>query len=908
MNNVFDVIKKNKYFIVGFVIILLYLFSSVFFGSYKLSYTNLRYNTAPFDSLGVATQGPPLSDVSDQIYPHLYKTFKSGEDFSFWNNKTALGSSSEDIYNLIDPLKYIYILPFDVAIFIKAVAELLIGFFAMYMYMRSISCNRFSSAMTGVVYIFTSSITVWFGWYHSDVALIAPLLFFGIEKLINTLDIKYGIIIALTVYMMLVVGMPTFAAYFLYLSGVYLLVYSVKRDYKNKKRLFTLWAVFALSIIVAVIMSMPYTYSLLSSVGSNGYTDSRENLATARLSLDSLVNVIYPYIRTTLDGHINESTIYAGMLPLLVIPFYFVNNKNKRKNIFFIVASVVAVLLIFTDGLNFIFRKLPTINTSLKTRVIVLLMFSLSVSTGISLNDFTENKEVYKKYIGIFALWAVALTAIAVYIYYSDVVIYTNSDYVEYLIKTLTVLVLLSVSIVTFVYSKDRVAKGFLAVLFLATAFNGTDFAKEYLPMIDKRAEVIPKATASIEYLEENNDNSRFTAVGLWTMYPEIAEYYGIQDLRTHNFVATNSDIKAMYEMIDPDCFITPTRVSFLDIKNYELLKYLGVKYIAYDLDDICNVIPLGKEKDKKVSIGAIPDYSLIEQPVKLNKGNIVGVNLLLSTYSTSPKLDSDITVELIDDEGDVLTKGKIKINEIVDNSYYNVIFNKNVRVKKGSYIVRLSFPEMGDETITLWRSEEYVGSFINNDISLEGAVVMDVITCDDTVTAFNDGIVLKELNEYADKAELAEEVECYKSQEDVLNAMSEKYIDNKAFVSYSGATEYNLPLEDNEKISLEQYDNDYIKINYTSNYDRLLLFNDYYNENWQAYLNGERLDVKRANYLTRGVEVKEGENMVLEMKYEPKTTIYTLYLLVFGLTCLILTCIFKPDIQKRIDRFTEGA
>lgn len=52
--------------------------------------------------------------------------------------------------------------------------------------------------------------------------------------------------------------------------------------------------------------------------------------------------------------------------------------------------------------------------------------------------------------------------------------------------------------------------------------------------------------------------------------------YYNIRDIRGHNFVYTNKDIKNYYEAIDDEAYLTsPTRIAFHKIDNENLLKYL---------------------------------------------------------------------------------------------------------------------------------------------------------------------------------------------------------------------------------------------------------------------------------------------------------------------------------------------
>ena len=69
------------------------------------------------------------------------------------------------------------------------------------------------------------------------------------------------------------------------------------------------------------------------------------------------------------------------------------------------------------------------------------------------------------------------------------------------------------------------------------------------------------------------------------TLFPNTGVYYGLDDIRGHNFVFTNEDMKTYYtamageEGLDsPTRFILPTE-NVNDI-NENLLKYLGTKYM----------------------------------------------------------------------------------------------------------------------------------------------------------------------------------------------------------------------------------------------------------------------------------------------------------------------------------------
>ena len=130
----------------------------------------------------------------------------------------TLGRTNNVFAEIMNPMEWVYLMPFETAIFLKAFSEFALAFFAMFLFMQTIGVKRYSAALSGVIYAFSATMVAWLGWQHSDVAAWAPLLFFAIEKMIVTMKIKYMLLMSLSVYVMLIVGMPTYASYLLYLA------------------------------------------------------------------------------------------------------------------------------------------------------------------------------------------------------------------------------------------------------------------------------------------------------------------------------------------------------------------------------------------------------------------------------------------------------------------------------------------------------------------------------------------------------------------------------------------------------------------------------------------------------------------------------------------------------------------
>lgn len=870
--------RQKIYFLIGLAAVLLLLFSDIIFGGYKLSFTNVNYSMPPFDSLGADVEGPLLSDPADQIYPGLFRTFYSGDGLSLWDNSSALGILSADVLNIMNPYNWVcLILPFGAAIFVRTLIKLLTAFVSMFLFMRAIGSERFSSALSGLIYTFSAAMVMWLGWPHTDVCAVAPLLFFAVERLIKTAKIRYMVLEAFVVYVMLAVGMPTYAAYFFYLVGAYVVVFTLKEHFGDKKRIALTWLMFGAAVILGGLMSLPYTLSLVETVVANGYSASRSGRALSVLEPEYLRTFLLPYVRDGFERHQNECTLYLCVFALGVLPLAGIRTVKKNKSLFFSISSAVVFLLIFTHIFDFIFKRLPTINTSAKFRVIALLMFCLSALSGIILNDIIKNRENYSKNClsGILiGVWS----AILIFIGYR---LLPNENETEAFRTLAKLLVVFAVSVILYIYIRPSdkgtmLRKCILAVIAAAAILDCTGFAKEYLPLIDRDLPVFPEATDSVSYIRENTrEYERFAGLGDWVMFPDTGSLYGLDDIRTHNFTATDEKMQNFYKKADSDSYKSATRISFKDVDNYELFKYLGVKFVvgrASSDQSHC----VGKTDDNKEPVGAMESGAVIRQEYNAEKGTVVGISVLFSTYLTEPKGDGEIKAFLKDSSGNVLAEGAMPLDRVKDNTYLIFRFDRSAEVEDGKYVAEIVFPEMGDNTITPWISSDYDGVYSVNGISGNGGIVMnflyDMYKNEELNKVYlgKDGVDVFEFDEYSPKVWLAETVETFSDDNAVLDAMARGFIKGKAFAAETDAKGYDAPLDFGEGASLVEYDDDYIKISSNSHRQRLLVINDYYTPDWRAYINGDETELLNVNYLMRGVSVPEGENVTVELKYRP--------------------------------------
>jgi uncharacterized membrane protein YfhO len=72
-----------------------------------------------------------------------------------------------------------------------------------------------------------------------------------------------------------------------------------------------------------------------------------------------------------------------------------------------------------------------------------------------------------------------------------------------------------------------------------------------------------------------------------------------------------------------------------------------------------------------------------------------------------------------------------------------------------------------------------------------------------------------------------------------------------------------------NSKVRIYDYKPTDIKIQVTSSQPGFLVLSDTYYPGWNAYINGSKVEIFRANYAFRAIEIDSG-NHNIEFKYEP--------------------------------------
>jgi hypothetical protein len=123
-------------------------------------------------------------------------------------------------------------------------------------------------------------------------------------------------------------------------------------------------------------------------------------------------------------------------------------------------------------------------------------------------------------------------------------------------------------------------------------------------------------------------------------------------------------------------------------------------------------------------------------------------------------------------------------------------------------------------------------------------------------------------------------EVQTVANADEELNALGTLNPKVKAVVQSKYASEIsglNQSAPDSlDQIELTAYHPEKMEYSYTASSDRFAVFSEIYyspEKGWKTYLNGQPYqDFVKTNYLVRGLKLPKGQNMKLEMRFEPKS------------------------------------
>lgn len=885
----FDQLDERKEKIV-LIVLMIFAFAFTFQELFKgmiISPTNFMYHTHPWVSNNtVRTMGPFLSDQADSGMPGLYQVIQNG--FHFWSSYNVFGSISNTFIYCFDYFRLLILLFFSFGTTVATVAQYAIAFIGMFLLLKDFKCNKYACYIGAMLFCFSSAIVMWGQWDHSTIISLSPYLLLFIHRFIEREKIVYLFPFIFILVMMFAANMIAYVGYFLYLTGCYVL-YQVWLNRRDKRKMIYIIIGFFFAVVIGVATSFFFYSELFQSVLNSGYLNQRmaKNYNQLVLPVEYIKEFFNPYVSIS-GAHINEREVFTGITSILLFYIPFVSSHKKQENTdyyFWCGIGVLLLIILFTHIFDALIGFLPVINTSPKPRLIALLNFVLAVIAGFVINGLEEGNFIIDKKsitrfsalcfcILIYYLYSIGITGdLRIFIY--NFINMKNSNDVYF-----GVLLLLFGILLIFMYRIRNGKNTYIIKLLLcvATSFEMGYFASNYMPYIERTDSIIPKDHEVIDYLRNHmNDMIRMTSIGTWNFVANMNLYYDLHNIRGHSFVNTNQDVSEFITRIDENAFITSTFTSFSKQVNYNLLGYSSVKYFLRDPEEGI----MNSNKRKSGSKG-------MELTVKVQCNHLTEGNFLVLKVNR----DGVGSILRLENQNQTLFEHVITEDDYVNDNVIYVKLNSKVNLKDDSEVL-LHFTLNNDLVYG-----------VLEDGSLDAAVFQYPLD-------YIDGYFIEKLPSN-ERALLTRNIELVKDDETVLNNMSEAFIPDKVYITEQEFMDKKMRLpeqkamKDGEKITAFEDSGDEITIKAKIYEPAWLMLTDYYHKDWEVYVNGQKADISKVNYLFRGVQIQEAGEVTIQFVFN--TNFYKISAIISGVFGALVISSFavRKKIQKIVNKYLD--
>ena len=875
-----------------------------------------------FDRTG-SIVNPVLSDTIDSRTPNrifFNNSIEKGE-FPLWNPYISSGTPFGMLLFAgtfsISNLSTLLFGPLWGTLVYHIAKLFILGYF-MYLFLRKLEISVFPSLLGAITAMFSSYIIVNLAQMVIDSVIYLPVILYLGETFILEKKPTILLIISLMIMMMILSGFPAITIYSILLAAFYFAFRTIlvnPSDQKMTERLKSLGLI-AGSFVVGLLLS---SFSLFPTAEffANINLSYRKARAASRLNPYFLLRTLIgnvcgnPVEKTYIcESNFNETAIYLGLLPWLLLPFSLVSKKNRKIASFFLVTALAIFAIVFGLGdIHKLVGNLPLFNLSSNTRMIAELPIIFAILSAFSLEAIIHLRKQHKKQLLILLL-VVSLLLIVGLVYFISTP-FIIADYDEFAdqqaIGALIILGCSTICILIFLISKYRslryatvallVAIQFLDMTTLLATYNGASEINSYF-----------QTTPGIDFLQgELEDSDRIIMFGRQTMVPSFPLAYSINTMFGHWW--TSEEYRAVTSLIDPSLFnkfVTTQPIFSIETTNLTspLVNLYRIKYFIRSANSPIQLT--------KTSTVAQLEYN---QSIKVENEEEIGQSIVSSTDSTFAALSLRIVTEQqnqLEAKIDVLLNGEnvvsqetiftpdelgrwytakfepteVKINDEI--SFQVVFTNLSVPV-----YLHVSTVDQIPGVMSLSGNEtSYDLGFILAD--KEGGAYYDYpVVYKDDITVFENDHLPESLPVVFEIIQ-SEPKSCPLTLNDIdpyQTAITEKPLSIIKAVSQPSGTAY-----------ITNYNLNDLVIETNMNNQALVVLSDTWFPGWKAFVDGEEVEIIRTNCAMRGVLVEPG-NHEIKMIYKPESVRIGSIISILTLIASFTTIIF---INIRVSRKPE--
>lgn len=763
--------------------------------------------------------------------------------------------------------------------------------------------DNFNSILGCIIYTF-SGFMLYSGVRHPyflNAAILLPLVFLGIDKLLKEDKINFFII------MIAITAIVNY--YFLYMITILGIIYGLvkyRSEYRNQgikvflNKLSKAFLGYIIGILIAGIILLPTIY---------GYINSN------RLTNCENVNYNFKYYATLFTGVTSNNSLYwtricTTSFTLVMLPVAFVNrNKNKENRTFFINIIITTIMLLIPfcgslmNGLSFSTNRWVFGYVFLLSYMIVL--------------NFRKDLKYTKE--------ELAYMLLTLIVYCIGLVFCKGKAEIRISFVTtfLAVIMFSTIAFINMLRNKDKIkykkifsyGKYFIFLLItINIVFCGYNLysksGKKYINEFIKSSKVIQKYDnydneikgfdAAIEEIKEEDKSFYRISTNKYN-YPNISLVHNYKSLNSYLSVGNkyigrlskdisnrlyNSDTNPLKE------FDNRTKITTLLGTKYFIINKKDEEYVPYGYNLYDEIYEKNKttqiyKNDNYLGLGIFYDnYILQEQYNKLNALEKEQIILDTAVLEQEPGYDisknADV-IEKVKSDTCINVKYKIRKNEILEK-------NKITTKKKNQKLVLDIDKVENSELYLVIENFEYSGTEKNN-IEIN----------------YKD---IKKVQRFRDK-----EVDPYYfyNPNILVNLGYNKIHDGKIEIQFSNKGNYSfkkiyviaVPMNSYDKsiqklkqdeFKLEKYENDEIIGNIQNEKSGILQLSIPYTKGWTAYVDDKKVETAIVNTAFIGITLEKGNHSIV-LKYETPYLKLGIIFSIIGVILFIIVILYEKNI-----------
>ena len=790
-----------------------------------------------------------LANQYVEFFGALKNVFNKTTSIFYTFNKT-LGGNFFGIatYYLMSPLNILLILfdRADIPQFILTINILKIGLIGLtsYIYFNKTFKKQTLSLAFSIVYSLMSYNIVYsqnIMWL--DGVIMLPIIFLGIDKLIEKKPTLFYITLTLSIIFNYYIGYMSCIASLLYYSyQIYL-----KKEKLEKKEILYCIKYILISVLTSGIILIPSIFALLQGKANGLLGDFVPNQKFAILDI-----ITRFYIGTFKNSDLLGSlpNVYISVIMIVLVIYYFFNkniNKTEKK------ASLILITLF---GIGFVFSPINTIWHTLKNPVGFPFRYSFMfdfILLIIAFKSIININKIEKEFIKKFTIYALIISLII------DKTLYTNTMYY----KILGTFLLMTIYLIYLSKKKQKeISKLIILLITVEMSINGftivynikyqnkdkyNKFVTQTGRIIDNindkentlfRLEKDYSYSSNDELLLNYNGISHFSSVYEGTTNELLGKYLGI----FNRFYVTNYYGSTL---------VTNSLFNIKYLLSEKELPYYEKQKKEYNINIYQNNynLPIGFMTDKDIENLELQKY----QPF-INQNNILksmNENIQNVFYK------NNFEIEL----------NNLKIDETTSKTKYKRI-NENMPAS-----IKLKITTNYEGILYTYMSCE---KFKKVDVLLNGKSIIDITD----ENGYQNNILELGKHEANEKLELE-------------FLLLEREIEPKEIMVYTldlQKFEEAINYLNNEKLEIKEYNKNYLntRINVQEN-DKILYTSIPYDKGFKILVDGKTIKPKKIFNSLIGIELEKGTHEI-EFKYIPRGLKEGIIISVIGITTFVLS------------------